>query len=145
MPPILSIHPAAIQPVTRRQKIGEAQAEVGWPPILGVCHQDMQVLDHRTEVKTFKRLGIVEPVAHGFTQSGVPVKNRDAQGVRPPLAIPAPARRALPGTPRRLLQVDHCWRQPPLSLLFFFDPSFELEILSGKRAGARICRIAPGK
>ena len=124
-------------------------AEIGRPPILGVCHQGMQILDHRIEVKAFKLLGVVEPVAHGVGQAGVPVKNRDVQRVRPPVAVPATARdvrdRALRGACYSLAIVGGSRR---CLFYFFFHrvyPFLRIRILSGKRAGARTWCTAPGK
>jgi hypothetical protein len=107
-------------------------AEIGWPPILGVGHHGMQVLNRRVEVEAFKFIGIVEPVAHGVGQAGVPVKNRDVQGIRPPVAVPAPGRavryRALRGASYSLVIVGDSRRC--LCYFFFhqFILSFELNI-----------------
>src|SRR5207248_5654467 len=101
------------------------------------------------EVKAFKLLGIVEPVAHGVGQAGVPVKNRDIQGVRPPIGVPAPARavryRALRGARYILVIVGDSRRCLCYVFFHLFILSFELEYFSGKRAGARIWCTAPGK
>src|ERR1017187_830133 len=102
----------------------------------------MQVLNHRIEVKGFKFLGIVEPFAPGVGQAGVPVKNRDVQGVRPPFAVPAPARAVRYRALRRA-----CYGLPIvgdgrrcLFCLFFhlFILSFKLEYLAGARRGAHL-------
>src|SRR2546429_8415977 len=93
----------------------------------------MQVLNHRIEVKALKLLGIVEPVAHRVGQAGVPVKNRDAQGVRPPVAVPALARavryRALRRACYSLVIVGDSRRCLCYFLFHLFILSFELEYL----------------
>ncbi len=61
--------------------------EVGRPPLLRVGHQRMQVLDHGVEVEGLELLGVVERLAHRIGQGGVPVKNRNIQRVRPPVAV----------------------------------------------------------
>src|SRR6185437_681033 len=109
----------------------------------------MQVLNHRVEIKAFKRLGIVERIAHGVGQTRVPVKSRDVQRLRPPVAVPVPAcavrYRALPGACYSLTIVGDSRRRLCYFFFHLFNPFVELEILSGKRAGARTWRTAPGK
>ena len=39
-------------------------AEVGWPPILRVRHQGVQILDHRIQVEALEFPGVIERLAH---------------------------------------------------------------------------------
>src|SRR5581483_1719848 len=77
----------------------------------------MQVLNHRIEIKAFECLSIVEPLAHRIGQTGIAVKNRDIQGVRPPVAVPAAAH---PGRYRALRRGRYGLGVVGLRCLFYF-------------------------
>src|SRR5579859_546490 len=62
-------------------------AEVGRPPVLGIRHQGMQVLNDGIQVEALEFLGIVERLAHRVGQGGVLVKDLKVQLVRPPVTI----------------------------------------------------------
>src|SRR5262245_21852142 len=62
-------------------------AEVGRPPLLRLCHQGMEVLDHGLQVEALELLGVVERLAHWIGQSGVPMETLEVQLVRPPVTV----------------------------------------------------------
>src|ERR1700676_3558356 len=73
--------------------------EVGWPPLLRILHQGMQVLDHGVDVESFELLGIVERFAHWIGGGRVGMEHADIEVLWPPVAVlvsaGAPGERAL--------------------------------------------------
>ncbi len=68
-------------------------AEVGRPPVLGVRHQRMEILDYGLEIEALELFSVVELLAHRIREGGVLVENLQVQLIRPPIAI-RPHRRA---------------------------------------------------
>src|SRR6266478_690727 len=62
--------------------------EVGWPPLLRVLHQGMQVLDHGVDVEALELLGIVEGFAHRVGGGRVRMEHADIEMLWPPVAVP---------------------------------------------------------
>ena len=62
-------------------------AEVGRPPVLGVCQHRGDVALHRGQVKAAERLGVVEVLPHGVRHGGVLGQDLQVEPARPPLAV----------------------------------------------------------
>src|SRR6202023_1969888 len=62
--------------------------EVGWPPLLRILHQGMQVLDHGVDVEALEFLGIVERFAHRIGGGRFGMEHADIEGLWPPVAVP---------------------------------------------------------
>ncbi len=72
-------------------------AEIGWPPVLRIGHQRVQIGDHRVEIERIEGGGVVEIAAIGVRTRRVLVQRRQAQRLGPPVAV-GDALAALPGT-----------------------------------------------
>ena len=66
--------------------------EVRWPPVLGIRHQCMEVLDDCIEVEALELLRVVERRAHRIRGRRVVMEDAKVQLVRPPVAIGTPGR-----------------------------------------------------
>src|SRR5262245_20594092 len=62
-------------------------AKVGGPPLLRLCHQGMEVLDHGLQVEGLEFFGVVERLAHRVGEGGVLVENLNVELVRPPVTV----------------------------------------------------------
>ncbi len=62
-------------------------AEVCRPPLLGVRHQGMQVLDHRVQVEGLEFLSVIKRLAHRVGQIRLLVENPEVELVRPPVPV----------------------------------------------------------
>ncbi len=68
--------------------------EIGWPPVLGVGHQRIEVLLQGLHIEFFEFLSVVELLAQRISHGTVLVQNLQVQLVRPPV----PVRRASAGS-----------------------------------------------
>ena len=62
-------------------------AKVRGPPILGIGHQGVKVLDHRVEVEALEFLSVVERLAERIGGGGMLMENLKVQLVWPPLPV----------------------------------------------------------
>jgi hypothetical protein len=69
-------------------------AEIGGPPILGVGHQGVEILDHGVQVEALEFLGVVERLAHRIGARRMLAKAIEAQVVGPPVPV-HPARASM--------------------------------------------------
>jgi len=62
-------------------------SEIGWPPVLRIRHQGMQVLDHGVEVEALELLGVVESLIHRIGKRRIPMQHFDVERVGPPIPV----------------------------------------------------------
>jgi len=62
-------------------------AEVGRPPVLGICQHLRDVALHGGEVEGLELLGVVELLAHGVGHGGVLGQDLQVEPVRPPVLV----------------------------------------------------------
>ncbi len=63
---------------------------VGWPPLLGVGHQLIEVLFQGLQVEFLEFLSVVERLTHRIAHVRVLMKNFEVQQVRPPVLVRRP-------------------------------------------------------
>ena len=61
--------------------------EVRRPPVLGIRHQALEVLNHGIQIKAFELFGVIEFLAHRIRQRGVLMQNSQVQLFRPPIPV----------------------------------------------------------
>src|ERR1700712_4334720 len=82
--------------------------EIGWPPLLRVRHQRMQVLDHGIEVEALEFFCVVEGFAHRIGRRVIAMQHADIQLLRPPVAVAVSALAACKRTFACALVIRFC-------------------------------------